>query len=174
MVWCPPRHLGTRRSAPPAMHGRPLGRQAPEGPPGGPALLTIPGWMHPQPGRLAATLAAASGLANLFAAALPAFPGRLGWLEVLVPGPLTAGPALANVAVGVLLLALAAGFWSHHPATIPAATAALAAGAAAHLRIGSGYPEAALEAFLAGFLVAKQDRWPRPWPARQHRVRPGR
>src|SRR6266545_2494205 len=64
----------------------------------------------------------------------------------------------------------AAGFRSHHPATIPIASAALAASAAAHLRIASGYPEAALEAFLAGFLVAKHDRW----PARQRRMRPTR
>ncbi len=126
--------------------------------------------MRPQPDRLAGMLAATCGLANLLTATLPALPGHLARLDVLVPGPLRSGPAVANVAVGVLLLALAAGFWSHHPATIPIASAALAASAAAHLRIASGYPEAALEAFLAGFLVAKHDRW----PARQRRMRPTR
>lgn len=133
-------------------------------------MFQIPRSIHRQPGRLAGTLAGTCGLANLLAAVLPARPGGLGRLGVLMPGPLGSGPAVANGVVGLLLLALAGGFWWRHPATIPIASAALAAGAAWHLRLGSGFAEAALEAFLAGFLLARQDRWAR----RQRRVQPGR
>jgi hypothetical protein len=120
-----------------------------------------------QPGRLAATLAATCGLANLLAAAPPARTASLGRLDVLIPGPLHSGPAAANLAVGLGLLMLATGFWSSHPAAIPIASSALAAGAAWHLRLGSGFTEAALEAFLAGFLLAKRGEW-------SGRQRPGR
>ncbi len=130
-------------------------------------MFQIPRSIDRQPGRLAGTLAATCGLANLLAAALPASLGRL---DVLVLGPLNSGPVVANLAAGLLLLALAAGFWWRHPATIPIASATLAAGAAWHLRLGSGFAEAALEAFLAGFLLAKQDRW----LGRQRRMQPGR
>lgn len=122
-------------------------------------MPAIPRSIHLQPARLAGTLAATCGLANLLAAALPDRSSSLGLLDVLVPGPLSSGPPVANLAVGLGLLALAAGFWWRHPATIPVGSAALAAGAAWHLRVGTGFAEAALEAFLAGFLLAKHDRW---------------
>lgn len=123
-----------------------------------------------QPGRLAATLAATCGLANLLAATLPARTASLGRLDVLVPGPLRSGPAAANLAIGLGLLTLATGFWSRHPAAGPIAGSALGASAAWHLRLGNGFAEAALEAFLAGFLLAKHDHWPR----RRRPVQPGR
>jgi lysylphosphatidylglycerol synthetase-like protein (DUF2156 family) len=133
-------------------------------------VLQIPRSIRLQPDRLAATLAVTCGLANLLAAALPARTASLGRLDVIVPGPLRSGPAAAKLAVGLGLLTLAAGFWSRHPATLPIASVALAASAAWHLRLGSGLAEAALEAFLAGFLLARHDQW----PGRQRRVQPDR
>jgi hypothetical protein len=133
-------------------------------------VLTIPRSIQVHPGRLAGALAATGGLVSLLAAALPARPGGLGRLDVLVPGLLGSGSAVATLAVGLGLLVLAAGFWWRHQAAIPIASTALAVSATVHLRVGSGPAAAVVEAFLAGLLLAQRDRWPR----RQRRVRPGR
>jgi hypothetical protein len=130
-------------------------------------VLTIPRSIQVHPGRLAGALAATGGLVSLLAAARPEGLGRL---DLLVPGLLNSGSAVANLVVGLGLLALAAGFWWCHPAAIPIASTALAVSAAVHLRVGSGLAAAVVEAFLAGLLLAQRDRWPR----RQRRVRPGR
>ncbi|HYT26857.1 MAG TPA: hypothetical protein VEP73_10290, partial [Actinomycetota bacterium] len=109
--------------------------------------------------RAASAIALLAGLLNLASAALPAERSRLALLDAMVPGAVSSGAAVWTAAAGVGLILLAGGLRRHRRTAWVATLGLLAGSAVSHLVKGLDVEEALVEAFLAGLLTAKGDRF---------------
>src|SRR5512142_2708531 len=130
-------------------------RRRREQPTGGPARGAR---RDPTP-RVASALALVAGVVNLLSAAFPAEPRRLRLVEAFLPGAVSRGATVATAAAGVGLLLLSGALRRRERLAALAALALLAGGVVLHLVKGFDVEEAVFDAFLAGLLLGRLDRF---------------
>lgn len=130
-------------------------QRAPEHPGGRP----VRGRRRDPTPRVASALALIAGVVNLLSAAFPAEPRRLELVQSFLPGAVSRGATVATAAAGVGLLLLSGALRRRERLAALAALALLAGGAVLHLVKGLDVEEAVFDAFLAGLLLGRLDRF---------------
>ncbi len=109
--------------------------------------------------RAAAALAGLAGVVNLVSVIAPGERERLRALANLLPGAVVSTATMATAAAGIALLLLSGGLRRRRRSALVATVVLLLGSAVGHLVKGLDFEEALLEAFLAGVLVGKADRF---------------